>query len=62
MIDPKPGDEGRLVIYQPRHGEREAAVIHSWNDLVVFVRYGQLASTPAATFRCDLEWSNAAAA
>jgi hypothetical protein len=58
MINPKPGDEGRLVIYHPAHGEREAGVITSWNDGHVFVRYGALGSTSKATAREQLEWGH----
>lgn len=56
MIDPQPGDEGRLVIYTDGQGEREAGTISSWNPEYVFVRYGRIASGPAATRREQLEW------
>jgi hypothetical protein len=57
-IDPQPGDEGRLVVYHPAGGEREAGVITSWNDTCVFVRYGRLRSTSKATPRDRLEWGH----
>lgn len=67
MIDPKPGDEGRGVIYWKdsralEHGIRsvkvlkgERGVVSSWNDKYVFVRYTS-GSTAAATRRENLEW------
>ncbi len=57
MIDPKPGDEGRLVVYARlnRHSTTELGHVSSWNDHYVFVRY-TTGSTAAATLRKDLEW------
>lgn len=54
MINPQPGDEGRWVTYTPSAGHREAGIISSWNDRVVFVRYHK--GDTAATERRDLEW------
>jgi hypothetical protein len=54
MIDPKQTDVGRGVIYQGGHpDDREAGVITSFNDHVVFVRYGRKVQ---ATSREDLTW------
>jgi len=39
---------GRRVIYTANHGEREVGTISSWNENMVFVRYG-LGPTAAAT-------------
>lgn len=55
MIDPKPGDEGKWVTYISSHNFREAGIISSWNDRVVFVRY-HAGDTSAATTREDLIW------
>lgn len=59
MIDPRPGDEGRGVIYArlDPHRTTERGVISSWSEHCVFVRYG-LGSTAAATAREDLEWEH----
>jgi hypothetical protein len=63
VIDPKPGDEGRIVIYArlDPHRKTERGVISSWNEHVVFVRY-TIGSTGAATLREDLEWESDAPA
>jgi hypothetical protein len=55
-IDPTQGDIGRKVVYRaaPNY-EPEEGVITSFNDRVVFVRYGS-GVTSAATERCDLDW------
>ena len=57
MIDPQERDIGRKVIYarEDPYRDTEYGVITSFNDHVVFVRYG-LGSTSAATERQDLEW------
>lgn len=58
-INPTPRDIGRKVIYRERGdfpGRKiEEGVITSYNDSVVFVRYGTSA-TSAATDRADLDW------
>jgi hypothetical protein len=55
MIDPKPEDIGRAVIYRSSGGDKiEEGVISSVNERYVFVRYGS--STSAATFRENLYW------
>lgn len=54
MIDPKQTDVGRGVIYQGGHpDDREVGVITSFNEHVVFVRYGRKVQ---ATSREDLTW------
>lgn len=56
MIDPKQTDIGRGVIYQGGHpDDREYGVITSFNDHVVWVRYGK-SRTSQATSREDLTW------
>lgn len=55
MIDPQPGDEGKWVTYFALDGHREAGIISSWNDRVVFVRY-HTGDTAAATSREYLHW------
>jgi hypothetical protein len=55
MIDPQPGDEGKYVTYIPSAGPREAGIISSWNDKVVFVSY-HTGDPAAATDRRDLQW------
>jgi hypothetical protein len=59
MIDPKPADIGRKVVYRDRTGWKvEEGVIMSFNDTCVFVRYG--ADTGSrATRREDLDWLEA---
>ena len=60
MIDPTEADIGRRVIYHG-HGwtdKTEEGTITSFNDSFVFVCYGFLGSTSAATLRKDLEWSH----
>jgi len=59
MIEPKPTDIGRKVIYR-EHGDFpgrkvEEGMITSFNASYVFVRYAGIAS--AATLREDLEWA-----
>ena len=60
MIKPTKADIGRHVIYTPygdyEHKKIEEGVITSFNDKVVFVRYGS-GSTSAATDPADLEFS-----
>jgi len=57
MIDPRPGDEGRTVMYRGTGmGMFERGIISSWTDRVVFVRYSG-GSTAAATQRSDLFWT-----
>ena len=55
-IEPDPIDIGRKVVYRtaPNY-EAEEGVITSFNDMVVFVRYGANVSTQA-TARHDLDW------
>jgi len=58
MINPKPEDVGRKVVYTGNRypgGELEEGVITSYNDHVVFVRYGADVGTKG-TSREDLEW------
>lgn len=55
-IDPTEADIGRQVIYHGHAGERESGVITSYNDSVVFVRYGT-GCTSAATDREQLAWA-----
>jgi hypothetical protein len=41
MIDPKPADIGRKVVYRDLGGWKvEEGVISSFNDTCVFIRYG----------------------
>jgi len=59
MIEPKPTDIGRKVIYR-EHGDFpgrkvEEGIITSFNASYVFVRYAGI--TSAATLREDLEWA-----
>lgn len=57
MIDPRPEDEGRRVVYVVRRVPRHAdvGVVTSWNDKYVFVRYGGDVGSKA-TRREDLHW------
>ena len=58
MINPKPGDQARTVLYWPRiinRGKPEMGVLKSWNDHVVFVVY-KLGGPGIATNRADLTW------
>ena len=60
MIDPRPEDIGRKVVYRARFGlldvdVAEEGVITSINNDYVFVRYGH-DSASKATHRRDLEW------
>jgi len=57
MIDPKPEDIGRVVIYRKRFVRHfpERGRITSFNDKFVFVRYGRM-NTSKATRREDLIW------
>jgi hypothetical protein len=42
MIDPKPADIGRKVVYRDRTGWKvEEGIIMSFDDTCVFVRYGR---------------------
>ena len=54
-IDPTEADIGRRVVYRGYAGEVEEGVITSFNNSVVFVRYG-LGCTSAATRRDQLDW------
>lgn len=60
MINPTDADIGRQVIYERPYCARETGVITSFNDAVVFVRYG-IGSTSQATEREDLSWAFARA-
>jgi len=60
MIEPTEDDISRHVIYVPYHDKLggkdcEYGFITSFNDHVIFVRYG-LGSTSAATKRENLHW------
>lgn len=55
MVDPRPGDEGKWVHYKAHDGHIENGRVSSWNDSVVFVRYGR-GDTAAATDRSQLDW------
>lgn len=59
MIDPKPTDIGRLVVYRPRHlaATPKQGVITSFNAAYVFVRWGR-DDTPKGHSPCDLAWAN----
>ena len=61
MIQLTQADVGRKAIYRERGdfpGRKvEEGVITSFNDSVVFVRYGASASS-VATSRGDLEWTS----
>jgi hypothetical protein len=54
MIEPTVADVGCWVIYHPLRGEPEQGVVTSFNQAVVFVRYGEVSSK--ATKREDLTW------
>lgn len=64
MIDPKPTDIGRKVVYRgtlvrddaPDTYVSEEGVISSIGKHYIFVRYGA-DTTAKATRRCDLEWA-----
>ena len=60
MINPAKADIGKAVVYSPRHGREELGLITSFNDAVVFVRYGAEGDTWSrqvkATYRKDLFW------
>ena len=55
MIEVGPVDIGRKVIYRAGHGNAEDGVITSYNDSVIFVRYGNDVHGKG-TRREDLEW------
>lgn len=56
MINPKPEDIGRGVLYRHAHdGSTEQGVITSFNDSVIFVRYGSNIGSQATT-PSDLTW------
>lgn len=62
MIEPEEKDIGRSVIYVPLHAKGdlshpdcEYGTITSFNERVVFVRYG-VGITSAGTHREDLYW------
>ena len=54
--DMRPEDIGRMVIYESMPAHLEEGVITSFNDHVVFVRYGS-SHWPQATSYEDLRWS-----
>jgi hypothetical protein len=57
-IDPTSDDVGREVLFTGNRyatGELERGIITSFNDSVVFVRYGTDMHSKA-TSRADLEW------
>ena len=55
MIDPKPRDIGRFVVYTPAHDPQgEVGTIMSINQSFVFVSY---AGNVKATRREDLRWT-----
>jgi hypothetical protein len=50
MIDPKPADIGRKVVYRDRTGWKvEEGVITSFNDTCVFVRYARTSRSSTAS-------------
>ncbi len=58
MIEPTEKDIGRVVLYQGGHpDDKDRGVITSFNERVVFVRYGSK-QTSQATSRCDLTWEH----
>ncbi|MDV4166221.1 hypothetical protein R1538_34795 [Rhizobium leguminosarum] len=54
MINPTEEDIGKTVIYRR---DREQGVITSFNDHMVFVRYGS-AQGSMGTLRRDLDWAH----
>ncbi len=61
MIEPKPEDVGRRVIYRNGFDPPEEGTITSFNGHSVFVRYGAKIR-PQATSRGDLVWASDAIA
>jgi hypothetical protein len=60
MIDPRPDDIGRCVIYTGNRypgGKSERGVITSMSKFSVFVRYGS-DTISKATLSSDLEWEH----
>lgn len=55
MIDPKPGDEGKRVIYAEGKPYSEAGKIVRWNESYVFVKFDR-DKTPKAAVRSSLTW------
>lgn len=56
MIEPTKADIGRRVVYLAHHTtDREVGVISSFNEHLVFVRYGGKAQGEG-THRGNLEW------
>ena len=59
MIEPTEKDIGRAVVYQPGHWSnrdaQEQGIITSFNETMVFVRYGSNPQSKA-TLRWDLNW------
>lgn len=55
MIDPKPGDEGKRVVYAEGKTYSEAGAIVRWNDSYVFVLFDR-DKTPKACTRASLTW------
>lgn len=59
MIKPTEEDIGRAVVYLPGHwsdyGQAEQGIITSFNESMVFVRYGDNPQSKA-TLRWDLNW------
>lgn len=62
MIDPKPGDQGRRVIYTESGSfpgrKIDTGVISSWTDRYVFVYFGS-GESAVATDRANLTWWSA---
>ena len=59
MIEPTEDDIGRAVVYTGNRypgGKLEEGVITSFNDYLVFVRYGADKGSKG-TSRADLEWT-----
>ena len=54
--DMRPEDIGRMVIYNPMPAHLEEGVITSFNEHVVFVRYGSSYGSKATSYE-DLRWS-----
>ena len=58
MIDPTEKDIGRGVVFKRPFCETESGVITSFNEMVVFVRYGSDRNSKA-TYREDLYFEKA---
>lgn len=58
MIEPTEQDIGRVVLYQSGHpDDKDRGVITSFNERVVFVRYGNKQHSEATNPR-DLSWEH----